>query len=635
MSNTFLLRGQALALLLLFCTCVRAQNSPVAPEPPIDTRWIVNDAYTDEFSGEELDQEKWFDYHPRWKGRQPAIFLPRSVTVEDGNLRIQNSQLEQDTTVTFFDGSTGTYSIGGGAVVSREIGAYHGYYEVRLKASDIRMSSTFWMSNSRTEGECPNYSLELDIIETIGGASPGNAGFTNRMKSNTHYYQTDCNGNTRAFSQGGDGPIGGDSSEEFHTYGCWWVNENEMIFYIDGEESHRIMANTGASAAPFDRPMHINMVTETYDWETPPGPADLSDDNRNTSYYDFVHAFELLDVDTPEPIADDNLVVNPGFETGDFSGWTGWGGFPREVVTISDAPEGSKVVRIVGGGAPEQIVRLEANTEYILGATARIVQGQVALGIKSTTSDDIIASVLFTETDWIRKTVTFTTGDETELKFFFFAMAGGNEGFADAFTLTKVGESAPSPPALTLTESFRFSNLPELTTSAETINVNCLYQANEERVLRLRLLNERGNQVGDDLSYTALPGYGHKQLTFPLPDGVLADEVFTLEGTMINSPDDGGTPISTGRLLMTVNGTTTSTLNHLMPAYRIFPNPADDDLRVEGAKRGETIRIIDLFGRVVLTSSLGADNRVEIHDLPKGVYFAQPTGRRPTKFIKR
>ncbi|MEM6772676.1 MAG: family 16 glycosylhydrolase, partial [Bacteroidota bacterium] len=313
-SNSYSSSGVSLILLiggLVFSafTGVQAQS---APEPPEGTRWIVNNDFTDEFNGTQLDQEKWFNYHPRWVGRQPAIFLPRQVSVDNGMLQIRNTRLEQDTVVTFFDGSTGTYSIGGGAVVSQKIEAYHGYYEVRMRASDISMSSTFWMSNPRTQGDCPNYSLELDIVEAIGGAK-NFPSFATSMKSNTHYFQTACDGGRQDFASGGEGPIGGDASEAFHRYGCWWQDENNMIFYLDGEESHRISANTGASPRPFDRPMHINMVTETYNWEQPPTDEELADDNRNATFYDYIHAYTMLDVDAPTPVVGArNLVVNPG-----------------------------------------------------------------------------------------------------------------------------------------------------------------------------------------------------------------------------------------------------------------------------------------------------------------------------------
>jgi hypothetical protein len=599
---------------------------------------VVNNDFTDNFDGNRLDDEKWFDYHPRWLGRQPAIFLPRSVSVVDGVMQIRNSKLAQDTTVTLFNGNELTYSIGGGAVVSRKTEAYHGYYEVRMKASDIGMSSTFWMSNQRTEGDCPNYSLELDIVETIGGASPGNANFITKMKSNTHYFKQGCDGNTQDFDQGGEGPIGGDSSDDFHTYGCWWQDENRMVFYIDGEESHRIQANTGGNPRPFDRPMHINMVTETYNWQTPPTTSDLADNERNTTYYDFIHAFKMFDVDEPDPLdnADGNLVVNSSFETGDFQGWTGWGGAPREVISDPDAPEGDKVVHITGAGAPEQIVTVEANTEYILGATARIPRGRVTLGVKPSTANENIGSVVFDTDAWTRKEFTFNTGDVTEIKLFFFAQTADDEGFADSFTLTKVGGSVePQELALNLNESFSFQNRPLITTASTSIDVRFLFKANETRDIRFRFFDEVGSIVGDEVVYTALPGYGHKELSLALPAGITDGQLLTLEGALFPVGGSDDEMLESGRLLMTVNGTTTSTGNQRLEELRIFPNPAKNWLRVEGTRTGEAYRILDMNGRQMSAGQLSSDGVVDVMDLPAGVYLVLVGDRAMARMIKQ
>jgi len=134
----------------------------------------------------------------------------------------------------------------------------------------------------------------------------------------------------------------------------------------------------------------------------------------------------MLEVDTEEEVpggTDGNLVLNPGFETGTLESWVGWGGAPREVIMAADAPSGDYVVHIVGGGAPEQIVAVEANTDYILGATARIPSGTVTLGIKPATINENIGMVVFDSIGWKRQEFTFNSGDNTELKFFFYAQA--------------------------------------------------------------------------------------------------------------------------------------------------------------------------------------------------------------------
>ena len=103
------------------------------PDPPAGYKWVVNEKFSDEFNGDKLDASKWHDRSPYWvNGRPPATFRAYSVSVRDGNLCIKNSVLEGDR----------RYNIAGGAVASVARDAHYGYYEARMKASGISMSST-------------------------------------------------------------------------------------------------------------------------------------------------------------------------------------------------------------------------------------------------------------------------------------------------------------------------------------------------------------------------------------------------------------------------------------------------------------------------------------------------------------
>ena len=52
--------------------------------------------------------------------------------------------------------------------------------------------------------------------------------------------------------------------------------------------------DTTYSKTPFDRPMYMHLVTETYNWEAPPTEEELLNDEINTSYYDWVRAYVLV-----------------------------------------------------------------------------------------------------------------------------------------------------------------------------------------------------------------------------------------------------------------------------------------------------------------------------------------------------
>ncbi|MEO0470617.1 MAG: family 16 glycosylhydrolase [Bacteroidota bacterium] len=288
-----------LLIVLLFHADVPAQ----LPSPPEGMQWELQVDYSDEFNGLNLDSTKWMNHHPYWVGRPPAIFLPSQVSVQNGYLQIQNKKLEQDSIYIDRKGDSLTYSIAGGAVVSKMQNAWYGYYSCRMKASRVSMSSTFWMKN-RPFGECSKSVTELDIIEAIGGAKTY-PDFATHMKSNTHIFSYPCEGEKTTFSEGNNAPIGGHVADDFHTYGAWWKNPNEILFYIDGVYQFTIHPAQDISETPFDRPMWINMVTETYFWEIPPTAEELADHSRNTTYYDWVRSYQLVPI-TPEKTSKGN-----------------------------------------------------------------------------------------------------------------------------------------------------------------------------------------------------------------------------------------------------------------------------------------------------------------------------------------
>jgi hypothetical protein len=56
------------------------------------------------------------------------------------------------------------------------------------------------------------------------------------MKANTHIHLTpDAKGAEGKVAKKGEGAnLKSNVDDEFHTYGCWWVDANTMRFYADG-----------------------------------------------------------------------------------------------------------------------------------------------------------------------------------------------------------------------------------------------------------------------------------------------------------------------------------------------------------------------------------------------------------------
>ncbi len=288
--NTALLAGFA-AVLLTGCATTKTADIPLPPvDAPAGYKWVLNEDYSDEFDGTKLNKKKWVDHYPGWEGRVPGLFVPSSVNVKDGFLQIKCTVLDPP------QGETNQWTIACGAVQSKKGGAHYGYYEARLKASDITTSSTFWLKNRHFGLERPYKTTELDIHEGIGNATRWPT-FATHMRSNTHleYFTEDAEEPVnlkKGESVEMDLPV----SKKFHRFGCWWVDANHMKFYLDGKFVYEIVPSTEVEATPFDLPLYLNMVCEIYTWEVLPSKEDLLDDSRNTTYYDYVRAYKLVKI---------------------------------------------------------------------------------------------------------------------------------------------------------------------------------------------------------------------------------------------------------------------------------------------------------------------------------------------------
>lgn len=320
---TLLRYAGPLAFLVIRLLDTAPATAESLPEPPSGYRWVMNDAFSDEFNGSELDTAKWYDHNPRWKGRPPGKFMPSAVSVGGGYLRIRCTPMEEP---------DGEFTIACGAVQSKSREALYGYYECRMKASSITTSSTFWLTTSTPKPiRYGKIGLELDIQESIGNAQRWES-FKTHMHSNTHIKlfpnqrgeallkklaaknpiskqkqaQLAAMGederaealakferNRRVLKAGASAPLATPVNETFHTYGCWWVDANTMHFYADGEHVYTIEPKTDFDPEPFDHPMFMNLLCETYDWEVPPTVEELENDAINTTLYDYVRSYKL------------------------------------------------------------------------------------------------------------------------------------------------------------------------------------------------------------------------------------------------------------------------------------------------------------------------------------------------------
>lgn len=287
------------------------------PLPPLGQRWVVNEQYSDEFNGTELDDTKWNDLYPGWIGREPGLFETKNIEFEDGYMVLHGEKMDKEVVV---DGRT--FNISCAAVTSKEKTAHFGYYECRFKANLTTLSSTFWFSTRAkfdTKGRQPEDGLhgifwqELDVCECVGRSSnSGGTKFADGMHANVHYWVTPEGGpqgmDTRARETRLLREDGAKLSEDFNTFGVWWSDESTATFYLnDGEGYGPEFVARKSNDEPYDipftfpEPMGMNFVVETYPqpWMEIPNDEELADPTKNRTYYDWVRSYVLVDVEDP------------------------------------------------------------------------------------------------------------------------------------------------------------------------------------------------------------------------------------------------------------------------------------------------------------------------------------------------
>jgi beta-glucanase (GH16 family) len=244
------------------------------PSPPDGYRWEMVRELSDEFNGSQLDSGKWAPNHPYWQGRQPSRFSEANVSVRDGKLELRSTTMVKNLSET--KNPQQDIWVQAACVSSKTPVASYGYYEVRMKASKLTMSSSFWMQGKYSE---------IDVAEQFG--EPINRSWRRRyMLMDTHYFS----GNPRsdhhvpARSQ-----MSTAADDKYHIYGVWWKDKNSVVYFLDGKEVTRL-----TPAGAFLEPMYVFFDTEVFQEAGLPSVDSLNDSRKNTMYVDWVHSWKLV-----------------------------------------------------------------------------------------------------------------------------------------------------------------------------------------------------------------------------------------------------------------------------------------------------------------------------------------------------
>ncbi|NQU41965.1 family 16 glycosylhydrolase [bacterium] len=264
-------------ILQLFLLAPLAGLQPPAPcdPPPLPPgyRWIANPGLSDEFNGMQLDSSKWLDYHSYWAGRPPSQFSKANVSVSSGCLQLGSTSRVSD--LSEVADPDHDIWVDAACVSSRGPTAFYGYYETRMKASDLSMTSSYWIQGRFSE---------IDVVEQLG-APLSHPLKCNDMMMNTHYFAGGWSTDRKTPRTWG---MPSCSGEKFHTYGVWWKDEKTTWFYHDDQKVAEV-----EPGGLFTEPMYMFFDTEVFTWEGLPSIASLSNPTSNTVQVDWVRSWKL------------------------------------------------------------------------------------------------------------------------------------------------------------------------------------------------------------------------------------------------------------------------------------------------------------------------------------------------------
>lgn len=181
--------------------------------------WVKFDPMSDEFEGKSLDAKMWTIGGEVWRGRPPALFSDKNVTVSDGKLHLtmRKEKLPPE------EEKNGFHDYTSASLYTKERTGY-GYYEVKAKPMNSGGSSAFWFQR---EGAPGNWLTEIDVFEICGKKKD----FERKYFMTLHVFKTPRSGEHWQVGDFWLAPWR--LADDYHVYGLDW-NKDDLKFYVDG-----------------------------------------------------------------------------------------------------------------------------------------------------------------------------------------------------------------------------------------------------------------------------------------------------------------------------------------------------------------------------------------------------------------
>lgn len=251
---------------LSFITAASFGNSALAATPNVDGEgnWLINNqnftydtSVSDEFNQagnwQTPDTSKWNRYHPTgWLGNNSFTYTNNLAYTHNGNLVLEARP----------GGYVGDKHTTGIAATKQSF--KYGYFEVRAKAANNNIASSFWFFNrDNTNGE----QYEIDVYEHFPYTGWNDQ---TKSKSNIHHFVwTQATGNVDQIPNYNYAATieNGGVNTDWHTYGVMRT-PGGIYFYVDGKKVRTIWKSAVNTADyPGDKDMPVILDILVYDWQ--------------------------------------------------------------------------------------------------------------------------------------------------------------------------------------------------------------------------------------------------------------------------------------------------------------------------------------------------------------------------------
>jgi len=281
-----------LMIILMPGTIISQQKN--LPECPLGKDWLFDPEFSDEFNGQALDSNKWWDFNPSWHGRKPAFFSRENVAVKDGMLLL--TAREQNPGDVTYENKVRGYDKFTTSIVKSKKRIKYGYFEARCKSMKAGVCNAFWLYDpldppaKYREG---SFSEEIDIFEVFGKPSKRGADrvlFNTVHRISTPYVESIVKTEKTPLPKKGAGQrVPFDFHSDFHIYGFLWT-PSEMKWFLDGKEVF------SRDNDYFTTALHIMFDCEIMEgWVGLPDPADLP----ATFFIDYLRVWKSKDLPYP------------------------------------------------------------------------------------------------------------------------------------------------------------------------------------------------------------------------------------------------------------------------------------------------------------------------------------------------